>query len=80
MDARPDLTAMNNSTPAKYSFTVPPTWEQGSYRGTCSASYLESYRRNALADYNSARAHDGLPPISRMPAGTRYVRLNEEAR
>lgn len=59
----------------RYRFTVPPTAEQGSHAGTCSASARETYRQNALADYNSARAHDGLPPLSRMPRGTRYARI-----
>lgn len=56
-----------------YTFTVPPTLEQGSYKGTCSPSARETYRQNALIDYNSARAHDNLPPLSRMPRGTRYT-------
>ena len=55
-------------------FTVPPTKEVGSYKGTCSASYGETLAASALWDYNSARAHDGLPPLSRMPAGTVYHR------
>lgn len=53
-------------------FTVPPTRNVGSYSGTCSATYGETYRKNALWDYNSCRAHDGLPPLTRMPAGTVY--------
>ena len=58
---------MKNTT-----FTVPPTRDQGSYIGGCSASYGETLAQSALWDYNSARAHDGLPPLSRMPAGTVY--------
>lgn len=54
-------------------FQVPPTREVGSYSGTCTASNGETYRQNALWDYNSCRAHDGLPPVSRMPAGTVYL-------
>lgn len=61
----------------KYTFTVPPTLEQGSYKGTCSSSARETHRQNALSDYNSARAHDGLPPLSRMPIGTTYHRQYE---
>ena len=61
----------------KYHFTVPPTNEQGSHSGICSASYTETYRQNALWDYNSARAHDGLPPLDRMPKGTRYEAIPE---
>ena len=55
-------------------FTVPPTREQGSHSGTASASYGETLAQSALWDYNSARAHDGLPPLARMPAGTVYHR------
>ena len=54
-------------------FTVPPTREMGSYTGHASASMTETLAASALWDYNSARAHDGLPPLSRMPAGTRYI-------
>jgi hypothetical protein len=53
-------------------YTVPPTAHVGSYSGTVSASYGETLAASALWDYNSCRAHDGLPPLSRMPAGTVY--------
>ena len=53
-------------------FTVPPTAEVGSYQGTAYASYGETLAQAALWDYNSCRAHDGLPPLARMPAGTTY--------
>lgn len=58
-----------------YRFTVPPTAELGSHAGTCAASLHETRAANALFGYNRARAHDGLPPLSRMPIGTRYLRL-----
>lgn len=61
-----------NSSSTRYHFTVPPTAEQGSYSADCSASYMETYRANALSQYNSARAHDGFEPLARMPRGTRY--------
>jgi hypothetical protein len=61
---------------SKYKFTVPPTMEQGSHSDVCSGAYLETYRGNALAQYNSARSHDGLPPVKRMPKGTKYLRIN----
>lgn len=60
-----------------YKFTVPPTHDVGSYSSTCKAGYLETYRQDALRDYNHARAHDGLPPLSRMPRGTEYRALYE---
>jgi len=50
---------------------VPPTWEQGSYYTHASD------RADALSQYNSARAHDGLPPIKRMPNGTKYTSVKE---
>ena len=53
-------------------FTVPPTNDQGSYSADCSASYMDTYQQNALSTYNSARAHDGQPPLARMPRGTVY--------
>ena len=58
-----------------YSVKVPPTAEQGSYVTTVRGSGYQTYRAEALQDYNSARAHDGLPPVSRMPAGTVYTTL-----
>jgi hypothetical protein len=56
----------------KYSVDVPATREQGTFVTVCEGGYFETYRQNALSDYNSARAHDGLPPVKRMPKGTTY--------
>jgi hypothetical protein len=50
-----------------YIVTVPPTDEQGSHTFTADS------RADALWHYNSARAHDGLMPLRRMPAGTIYA-------
>jgi len=60
----------------KYTVAVPPTSQVGSYQTTvssCGKWGTESIAKKALWDYNSARAHDGLPPLARMPAGTRYA-------
>ena len=54
-----------------YKFTVPPTRDVDSYVGTCTS------RKDALADYNTVRAHNGHPPLKRMPAGTFYRPLYE---
>ena len=51
---------------------VPSTADQGSFTTICTGSSGESFRANALWSYNSARAHDGLEPLSRMPNGTTY--------
>lgn len=60
---------------ARYNVSVPPTHEQGSYKTIVSDDglYGSTFRACALLDYNSCRAHDGLPPLSRMPAGTQYT-------
>lgn len=58
----------------RYFVTVPTTAEQGLARFVASSSLFESVARNALATYNSMRAHDGQPPLDRMPAGTVYTR------
>jgi hypothetical protein len=60
-----------------YTFKVPPTHEMGSYAGTCYPSARETYKQNALWDYNAARAHGGHPPLRKMPAGTTYARVYE---
>jgi len=58
-----------------YRVTVPPTRDQGSYTTTARNGYGRTYRADALIDYNSCRAHDGLPPLRRMPSGTTYRRI-----
>ena len=60
----------------KYIVTVPPTAQVGSYKTTVSSSSkfgTETIAQKTLCDYNSVRAHDGLEPVSRMPAGTKYT-------
>lgn len=62
------------SVPFKvYTVDVPPTREQGSYTTRVRSTYYQTYRQAALQDYNSARAHDGLEPLKRMPKGTTYT-------
>jgi hypothetical protein len=61
----------------KYLVKVPPTKEQGNYKTTAQSGWGETYRKNALWSYNSAREHDGLPPIKRMPKGTTYEKINQ---
>lgn len=60
-----------------YKVTVPPTREMGSYQAIARKSLYLTLAQDALKDYNSARAHDGLEPISRMPAGTTYTPIAE---
>ena len=56
-----------------YTVTVPPTAQMGSYKTTVTSGRYETKAQQALWDYNNARAHDGLTPVSRMPAGTSYA-------
>ena len=56
----------------KYLVKVPATMEQGNYKCLAEASFGQTMRQDALQQYNSARDHDGLPPIKRMPKGTTY--------
>ncbi len=65
---------------ARYRVTVPPTMEQGSYVTDVSDGYHQTIAQAALQDYNGCRAHDGLPPISRMPRGTKYIRLIQKTK
>lgn len=55
-----------------YKLSVPPTDEQGSYNIEFTPAPNVSPAAAALWHYNSARAHDGLPPLRRMPKGTTY--------
>jgi hypothetical protein len=56
-----------------YTVTVPPTAQVGSHKTTVTSGRRETIAQQALWDYNSARAHDCLDPVSRMPAGTIYT-------
>ena len=58
-----------------YLCTVPVTNDQSPCKIVCSSSAMETYRQNALWDYNSMREHDGQEPLTRMPNGTTYTRL-----
>lgn len=64
------LIIKNKGEKMKFRVKVPPTREQGSY------NCVASDRADALWSYNSAREHDGLPPIKRMPKGTTYEKIS----
>lgn len=40
------------------------------------SSRSETKEENALWHYNNSRAHDGLPPLSNLPAGTTFTPLH----
>jgi hypothetical protein len=60
----------------KFLVKVPATKDVGSYQFsviTGSYGWGLSKAKEALWQYNSARAHDGLEPLTRMPNGTTYT-------
>ena len=59
----------------QYKVKVPPTDEMGSYTTIAKAGWNATVAQDALRDYNSARRHDGLKRISRMPNGTKYTKI-----
>ena len=59
---------------ATYKVYVPPTDDMGSYTTIVANTQWETKEQQALWDYNNAREHDGLEPLSRMPRGTKYTR------
>lgn len=59
-----------------YVVNVPPTREQGSYK-TFFCGRRTDVRSTALWEYNKARAHDGLPPVKRLPRGTKVSATRE---
>lgn len=56
-------------------YTMPPTREQGTCVIIGKSSYMETARENALWAYNSMREHDGQPPLSALPKGTKITAL-----
>lgn len=41
------------------------------------SSRSESKEETALWYYNNSRSHDGLPPLSKLPAGTTFTPLHK---
>ena len=52
-----------------YKITTPNTMQVSSHTFTHKGTKTEAIA-NALQDYNSARAHDGLEPLAKLPRGT----------
>jgi len=55
----------------KIRYTIPPTAKAGSCTIVGVSSLTETARENALWEYNSMLAHDGFPPVSAFPPGTK---------
>jgi len=61
-----------------YVINTPPTEEMGSFQCMARPSIYETMHKNALWDYNSAREHDNLPPLGKMPNGTVYTTIYDD--
>lgn len=55
----------------KIQYTIPPTANVGNCTIIGVSSTTETARENALWEYNSMRAHDGLQPVGTFPNGTK---------
>lgn len=63
---------------AKYRVHVPLVDDMGSVSPfTVVDNLFETHRQQALWHLNRMRDRDGLPHLSRMPAGTRYKRIKD---
>ena len=60
---------------AHYKVNFPVTKNMGSYSTIATETSMETKEENALWDYNSARAHDGLQPLHELPYGTTFERI-----
>ena len=58
-------------TMKKIQYTIPPTANVGNCTIVGVSSLTETARANALWQYNSMRAHDGLDPVQTFPNGTK---------
>lgn len=62
---------------ARYRVTVPFQDDMGSISPFIALSYNgETKEQNALWEINSMREHDNLPKLKRLPAGTKFERLD----
>lgn len=52
-----------------YSVAIPATNDMSSYHTNATPSPSETVEDNALWQYNSARSHDNLPPLKKLPKG-----------
>ena len=62
---------------SRYLVKVPITNDMSSFSTNAKSSPMETVEENALWDYNRSREHDGLPPLSKMPKGTTYTRIED---
>lgn len=58
-------------------FDIPVTRDQGPCKIIGTESHSETAEENALWHYNRMREHDGQPPLSRLPEGTKATRVED---
>ncbi|WP_321935341.1 hypothetical protein [Paraburkholderia sp. J8-2] len=63
---------------SKFRVTVPFVPDMGSIQSfVVSETMMQTKAQDALWNINKMRDHDGLPHLTRMPAGTRYERIKD---
>jgi hypothetical protein len=62
----------------KYKVTIPLTHEMPGMIMTVEDKLIESKEEEALWYFNRSRDHDGVPPVKRLPRGTRFEAIEEE--
>jgi hypothetical protein len=50
----------------------------GPFKTIATESPMETKEENALWAYNSARQHDGLPPLTTLPKGFKFEKVCSE--
>lgn len=65
---------------SKFRVVVPFQHDMGSIAPFVATEYpMETKEENALWHLNSMREHDGLSPLTQVPAGTRFVPIPDDA-
>lgn len=64
-----------------HTFEIPVTKDQGNTVISITRGYsTETHREQALDQYNRMRAHDGQPPLERLPKGTKVIKSKHETK
>lgn len=59
-----------------FNVLVPITNDMSPSKFVVSESSMETKEEYALWEYNRMRGHDGLDPLTKMPNGTTYKRID----
>ena len=57
----------------QYVCSIPATGHTTKVEFVVKGNTMETKEENALWHYNKFRAHDGLNPVTKLPAGTKFI-------